>query len=201
MKLKICGLTKPEEAKWVAEAKADFAGFVMFFPKSKRNLQPEQAKLILKELPETVSSVAVVVSPTEEQVKVIESLGFDFIQIHGELSEAVLKSCEIPVIRAFNVDNLPLYESYLKEEKMKGFVLDAPEPGSGKTFDWNIVKDLPKTEKFIMLSGGLNVENVGKAMKEVKPDGIDVSSGVEYTDGRPGKDPEKIKTFGKIVKG
>ena len=200
MKLKICGLTKPEEAVLVAKAGADYAGIVMFFPKSKRNMEPEQATRILAALPKSVQSVAVVVSPTLEQVRIIEDLGFAMIQIHGTVEPQVVETLKIPFIRAFNGETFAEIESYGAMEKCIGFVFDAAEPGSGKTFDWSVLKQVPRTDKLILLSGGLTTENVVKAMETVQPDGVDVSSGVEYTDGRPGKDPEKIASFAAKVK-
>ena len=85
MKIKICGLTTPQEAQYVNENHIDFAGMVLFFPKSRRNITLEQAKLILDSLSSTVKSVAVVVSPTLEQIKDIQRTGFDYIQIHGRI--------------------------------------------------------------------------------------------------------------------
>ena len=89
---------------------------------------------------------------------------------------------------------MDLYERYQKSEKIVGYVFDAQEPGSGKVFDWSLVKTLPKDGKILILAGGLNPENVAKAIEYIHPDGVDVSSGVEYGD-KNGKDPEKIKRF------
>ncbi len=200
MKLKICGLTKPEEAKWVTDAGADYAGIVMYYPKSKRNMEPAGAREIIKALGENTKAVAVVVSPTKQQVQEIEECGFAIIQIHGDLPAEVLAALHIPFIRAFNGENYEEITKYEANPNCKGFVFDAAEPGSGKTFDWDTLKALPKTDKLFLLSGGLSVQNVENAMKSVLPDGVDVSSGVEYKDGRPGKDPDKIKLFSKIVK-
>lgn len=73
-------------------------------------------------------------------------------------------------------------------------MFDAAEPGSGTTFDWNMLNTLPRDGKLCMLAGGLNSDNVAKAILAVSPDGVDISSGVEYTD-RPGKDPDKLHAF------
>lgn len=200
MKLKICGLTKPEEAKWVTDAGADYAGIVMYYPKSKRNMEPAGARDIIKALGENTKAVAVVVSPTKQQVQEIEDCGFAIIQIHGDLPKEVLEALHIPFIRAFNGENYEEITKYEAIPNCKGFVFDAAEPGSGKTFDWDTLKAIPKTDKMFLLSGGLSVQNVENAMKSVLPDGVDVSSGVEYKDGRLGKDPDKIKLFSKIVK-
>lgn len=194
MKIKICGLTQPKEAFYLNEHQVDFAGFVLFFPKSKRNISVEQAKKIFCNLDSSIKKVAVVVSPTIEQAKEIKKAGFDYIQIHGTLSEEILNNLSMPILKAFNLDDLEQYEYYVNQPSIAGFVFDAQEPGSGKTFDWNLLSSLPKTNKLMLLAGGLHADNVIMAIHAVSPDGVDVSSGVEFTD-TLGKDPEKIKSF------
>ena len=194
MKIKVCGLTTKKEAKFLNENKVDLAGMVMFFPKSKRNITPDKAKEIISALDKSIKKVAVVVSPTYEEIKIIESLDFDYVQIHSELSEELESKINLPILKAFNIKDMDLYERYQKSEKIVGYVFDAQEPGSGKVFDWGLVKTLPKDDKILILAGGLNPENVEKAIEYIHPDGVDVSSGVEYSD-IPGKDPEKIKRF------
>ena len=194
MKIKVCGLTTKKEAEFLNENKVDLAGMVMFFPKSKRNITPDKAKEIISALDKRIKKVAVVVSPSYEEIKIIESLDFDYVQIHGELSEELESKINLPILKAFNIKDMDLYERYQKSEKIVGYVFDAQEPGSGKVFDWSLVKTLPKDDKILILAGGLNPENVEKAIEYIQPDGVDVSSGVEYSD-IPGKDPEKIKRF------
>lgn len=194
MKIKVCGLTTKKEAEFLNENKVDLAGMVMFFPKSKRNITPDKAKEIISALDKSIKKVAVVVSPSYEEIKIIESLDFDYVQIHGELSEELESKINQPILKAFNIKDMDLYERYQKSEKIVGYVFDAQEPGSGKVFDWSLVKTLPKDDKILILAGGLNPENVKKAIEYIQPDGVDVSSGVEYSD-IPGKDPEKIKRF------
>ena len=113
MKVKICGITSAEDIKIVNACKPDFAGFVMFFPKSKRNISPETAKSLIETLDKNVLSVAVTVSPTLEQVKTACDCGFDYIQIHGEVGEDVLSNPYLKVIRAFNVSDLEKFDEYL----------------------------------------------------------------------------------------
>ena len=177
----------------------DFAGFVLFFEKSKRNNTIEQAKSLISALSENIKKVAVVVSPSLEQIRAIEAAGFDYIQIHGTLESDLLEKIKLPVLRAFNVTDLDQYETYHRCKKIAGYVFDAIEPGSGKTFDWNLVKTLPKDEKLFLLAGGLHSGNVQGAIHALQPDGVDVSSGVEYDD-KPGKDPEKVASFVSKVK-
>lgn len=194
MKIKVCGLTTKKEAEFLNKNKVDLAGMVMFFPKSKRNITPDTAREIISTLNKSIKKVAVVVSPTYEEIKIIESLGFDYVQIHGELGEELESKINLPILKAFNIKDMDLYERYQKSEKIVGYVFDAQEPGSGKIFDWSLVKTLPKDDKILILAGGLNPENVAKAIEYIHPDGVDVSSGVENPNGI-GKSEEKIKMF------
>lgn len=200
MLIKICGLTDKKEVEYLKESKADFAGMVLFYEKSKRNITVEQAKLIIKELRPDIKAVAVTVAPTKEQINEIETAGFDYLQVHGKIDDELIENCKIPILKAFNVDDLLLYEHYVNLNNISGFVFDAGEPGSGKTFDWETLKGLKRQQgKMYILAGGLNAENVGRAIQVVNPDGVDISSGVEFTD-RPGKDPAKISEFTKQVR-
>ena len=198
-KIKICGLTAPKEAQYLNENQIDFAGMVLFFPKSKRCITIERAKEIIARLSDTVKSVAVVVSPSLEQVRQIGDAGFSYIQIHGEIPDGIGKVSQMPILKAFNVSDLEQYEKYHNNPQIAGYVLDAHEAGSGKTFDWSLVEKLPRDGKLFLLAGGLNPQNVGEALRIVQPDGVDVSSGVENESGC-GKDPEKIRAFAQEVR-
>lgn len=198
-KIKICGLTTPQEAEWVSKAQADYAGMVLFFPKSKRNITIEQAKEIMKSLSSKIQKVAVVVSPSALQIKEIQEAGFDIVQIHGQVFPEALGILQIPFLRAFNVDNMQEWERYEAEPKCVGYVFDAVKPGSGETFDWSSIPNLPEDGKPYLLAGGLNSANVGSAITVMQPYGVDVSSGVERDSGT-GKDPEKIEAFVKAVR-
>lgn len=210
-KVKVCGLTRKEEAEMLADCRVEFAGMVLFFPKSKRNVTLQQAEQILAALKKygVSKSVAVTVSPTKEQVEQIMRLGFDYIQIHGTLSDEVHDVLRIPVIRAVNVAGETesirrKLESVLADEKTAGILFDGSSPGAGKTFDWNLLKNIQKTDKLLFLAGGLTPENAAQAVKTVAPDVVDVSSGVEK-DVSPcaafaGKDAEKITKFVESVR-
>lgn len=198
-KIKICGLTTPQEAEWVSKAQADYAGMVLFFPKSKRNITIDRAKEIMKSLSSKIKKVAVVVSPSALQIKEIQEAGFDIVQIHGQVIPEALEILQIPFLRAFNVDNMQEWERYGAEPKCIGYVFDAVKPGSGKTFDWSSIPNLPEDGKPYLLAGGLNPDNVGSAVAVMHPYGVDVSSGVENEYGQ-GKDPEKIEAFVKAVR-
>ena len=201
-KVKICGLTSPAEARYLNENHVDFAGMVLFFPKSKRNISIEQAKEIMAVLDASIKRVAVVVSPSIEQVRQIEAAGFDYVQIHGEIPETETEAeaaIAIPILKAFNVSDMDSYEKYHNDSRIAGYVFDAIEPGSGKTFDWKLVDNIPRDEKLLLLAGGLNPDNVRMAIEAVHPDGVDVSSGVENDD-KAGKNPERIRDFVAAVK-
>ena len=201
-KIKICGLTSPAEARYLNENHVDFAGMVLFFPKSKRNISIEQAMEIMAALDASIKRVAVVVSPSIEQVRQIEAAGFDYVQIHGEIPETETEAeaaIAIPILKAFNVSDMDSYEKYHNDSRIAGYVFDAIEPGSGKTFDWKLVDNIPRDEKLLLLAGGLNPDNVRMAIEAVHPDGVDVSSGVENDD-KAGKNPEKIHVFVAAIK-
>ncbi len=201
-KIKICGLTSPAEARYLNENHVDFAGMVLFFPKSKRNISIEQAMEIMAALDASIKRVAVVVSPSIEQVRQIEAAGFDYVQIHGEIPETETEAeaaIAIPILKSFNVSDMGSYEKYHNDSRIAGYVFDAIEPGSGKTFDWKLVDNIPRDEKLLLLAGGLNPDNVRMAIEAVHPDGVDVSSGVENDNGAD-KNPDKIHDFVAAIK-
>lgn len=218
-KIKICGMTCDADIEAVNTYLPDYIGFVLFFPKSKRNISIEQAKQLLEKVDEKIETVAVVVSPTTEQVKQIEEVGFNYIQIHGTVTDEVYEQCKLPILRAFNVSDLDKLEEYEAKDKIKGYVFDSKTPGSGKTFDWSLLDDIRRkqktvasnndvsnkdTKKMIFLAGGIDEMNVKRAISEVAPDVIDLSSAVEKTSDDEtfhGKDSEKIRIIVTMVHG
>lgn len=193
-KVKICGLKNPTDIKCINTLSPDFAGFVMFFEKSHRNISVQTAQELLALLDKNIKSVAVTVSPTEEQLEQIYNLGFDYVQIHGNITDEVLKNSKTPIIRAINVsgtDSLTDLDNY---KNVKGILFDSAVPGSGQGFDWTMLKKLPKTDKMLFLAGGLTADNVATAICQVHPYAVDVSSGVELSD-KSGKDFELVRTF------
>lgn len=216
-KIKICGMTCDADIEAVNTYLPDYIGFVLFFPKSKRNISIEQAKQLLEKVDEKIETVAVVVSPTTEQVKQIEEVGFNYIQIHGTVTDEVYEQCKLPILRAFNVSDLDKLEEYEAKDKIKGYVFDSKTPGSGKTFDWSLLDDIRQkqktvasnndvsnkdTKKMIFLAGGIDKTNVKRAISEVAPDVIDLSSAVEKTSDAEtfhGKDSEKIRIIVTMV--
>lgn len=231
-KIKICGLTSVEEAAWVVEERVDYAGIVLFYPKSHRNMTITEAKELLPIIKkgralsgDPILPVAVTVSPASEQIEEIQEAGFDRIQVHGELSKESFDAIRIPMIRAFNGFDKEAYEKFHNCEKVEAYLFDAGKPGSGQTFDWDVLRRLPRDGKPIFLAGGLNADNIAQAIREVAPDVVDVSSGVERDAStvpkeaiseqktgsvpaelkrsgsvRVGKDREKIRAFVKAVR-
>lgn len=210
MQVKICGLTKTEEAAYLNDVGADYAGFV-FYPKSKRNVSFAQSKEIREQLNPQIQAVAVTVSPDVELVRRIIDSGFDIVQIHGELHKEVLKTASIPIWYAVNIikeeELLQKAKTFMEmpqhlQEKVEAIVVDGASYGGGKTFDWkqadvkNAAAELLMHRKFV-LAGGLNESNVQEGMKLFSPDVVDVSSGVE---GENGKDKTKINNFARKVR-
>lgn len=193
-KVKICGLKNPTDIKCINTLSPDFAGFVMFFEKSHRNISVQTAQELLALLDKNIKSVAVTVSPTEEQLEQIYNLGFDYVQIHGNITDEVLKNSKTPIIRAINVsgtDSLTDLDNY---KNVKGILFDSAVPGSGQGFNWTLLKKLPKTDKMLFLAGGLTADNVAAAICQVHPYAVDVSSGVELSD-KSGKNFELVRAF------
>ncbi len=190
-KVKICGLTTKEAVEVAVNSGADYIGFV--FAKSKRQVGIKQASHLAQFIPKTVQKVGVFVSPTlMELQEAIVKVPLDLVQIHGEFSDEDFEKLDVPRIRAIPV------EKTLEEIQTKAdfLLFDAPLAGSGKTFDWELLKD-ENIEKPYFLAGGLTVDNVKQAITFFRPYAVDVSSGVE-TDGK--KDLLKIMRFIESVK-
>ena len=185
-KVKICGLSTAEAVETAVLAGADYIGFV--FAESKRQVSLEQAHELAKLVTGKTKIVGVFVSPSlEELEQAIAQVPLDIVQIHGMFDEVLIPKISVPVIRA-----IQLSDQEAKVTSPADFLLfDAPVAGSGRTFDWDLLKD-QKIQQDFFIAGGLTVDNVRQARETFQPYALDVSSGVE-TDGR--KDIEKIKAF------
>ena len=185
-KVKICGLSTVEAVETAVLAGADYIGFV--FAESKRQVSLEQARELAKLVTGKTKIVGVFVSPSLEDLEqAIAQVPLDIVQIHGMFDEALIQKISVPVIRA-----IQLSDQEAKVTSPADFLLfDAPVAGSGRTFDWDLLKD-QKIQQDFFIAGGLTVDNVRQARETFQPYALDVSSGVE-TDGR--KDIEKIKAF------
>ncbi|MCR5203168.1 MAG: phosphoribosylanthranilate isomerase [Lachnospiraceae bacterium] len=196
MYIKICGITDEIEADYCNAAMPDFVGFIQFVEKSKRNISTKKAVSIMKKIDPKIKKVAVTISPSNEQVHKLCEAGFDYIQIHGSVDLSLIENAKLPVLKAFNVKDMSDFSKYNKCGNIKGYVFDAASPGSGETFDWEILKKLPaiSQDKILLLAGGLNPDNVYEAISKTHIPGVDVSSGVEKDEGA-GKDSKKIQRF------
>lgn len=199
LKIKICGLTTKEDARMLNENNVDYVGIVLFYPKSKRNLELEKAREVIQVLKPAIQTVAVTVSPTLEQVEQIQQAGFQLLQVHGILKKEVLQYTKLPILRAFNLSKQSVLGKEEQSDKIVGYVFDGKVPGNGEIFDWSLLKDFHREEKMLMLAGGLSAKNVAEGISYLNPDIVDVSSGVEKVHGI-GKDEEKIKQFVKAAR-
>lgn len=190
IKVKICGLKREEDIRCVNRYKPDYVGFV--FSKSKRQINLEQAKMLIGNLDSSIKSVGVFVDEALEYVyNTSKILSLDVIQFHGSEDEEYMKYFkEFTLWKALKVRSREDILN-LNYECVKGIVLDNKIAGSGKSFHWHIARDI-KVQEDLILAGGINEENVERAVSIINPDIVDVSSGVES---HGYKDPFKIKRF------
>jgi len=190
-KVKICGLSTKEAVETAVSAGADYIGFV--FAPSKRQVTLGQAGGVGKPIPVNVKKVGVFVSPSRaELLEAIEKVGLDLVQVHGQVADELFEDLPCSSIQAVQVDR----EGLVPNSQADYLLFDAPVAGSGQTFDWAQLDTIGLTQPFF-IAGGLNEDNVVKAIQHFTPYAVDVSSGVE-TDGQ--KDHEKIRRFIERVK-
>jgi phosphoribosylanthranilate isomerase len=193
MTVKICGITRLEDALLAAGEGAAAVGFI-FAPSSPRYIDPESAGCIIRSLPPFVTPVGVFVNePRESILRTIAVAGVRCLQLHGDETPADTEGYHLPVIKSFRVQqgfNPGVLAGYLTTAHL----LDAYAPGAyggtGQTFDWEIALHAGRYGS-IILSGGITPENVVSAIRMARPYAIDVSSGVESSPGV--KDPDKIR--------
>jgi phosphoribosylanthranilate isomerase len=204
MRVKICGITNLEDAEAAVAAGADALGFILY-EKSKRFIPIERAIEIVEALPPFVQTVAVTVNATKEFTNLgwrKQLKNFGVAQLHGQETPIHVKAVSkyLPVIKVFSADQAAAMtpESYW----VSAFLLDTPSTehgGTGRVYDWNLAMAFKRrTAKPLILSGGLNPENVAKAIETVQPYAVDVSSGVEASPGR--KDHARLRDFIQICK-
>jgi phosphoribosylanthranilate isomerase len=201
IRVKICGITRLEDALHAVRSGADALGFV-FHEASPRNISPEQAASIISALPPFVQAVGLFVNANCEFVNATADLcRLDLIQLHGDEPPEYCGLITRRVIKAFRVKEITCIEP-IGNYRVSGILLDAFSPkaygGTGLTFNWEIALAAGKFGP-VILAGGLNPDNVRLAVEKVAPYGVDVSSGVETAPGR--KDPEKVKEFIRLAKG
>lgn len=200
--VKICGVKDPENLKIACEAGARFIGFV-FYPPSPRYVDPHIAADLIRQIPSGIRAVGLFVDPDDQELlRVCSTAALDMIQLHGEetsaRTEEIANITNLPVIKAIRLRTPEDVKQAEKYENSADWLLfdskidhDLPG-GTGHRFDWEILKNRTFKKPW-MLSGGLTPENIKDALKTLKPNALDVSSGVESSRGI--KDPEKIKAF------
>lgn len=202
VRVKICGITRVVDAQAAVESGADAIGLV-FYSRSPRAVQNEQAAEIAAVLPAFVSSVGLFVDPDAAEVEaVLERVPLSLLQFHGDETAEFCNQFGVPYIKALRVQaGMDLNTLAADYAQSRGILVDAyvanVPGGTGKTFDWSLIpEDFPKP---LILAGGLHVDNVVEAVKRVRPYAVDVSGGVEKAKGI--KDEEKISAFIRGVTG
>jgi len=194
-RVKICGITRRQDADFVAESGADAIGMV-FYPPSPRAVTIAQAQQAAAGLPPFVSLVSLFVDPEKELVsQCLDALAVDIIQFHGNESPAFCEQFGKPYIKAVRMkpgtDLQQLAQTY---SSARALLLDSYQPGvpggTGKAFDWSLIADIGKP---VILAGGLHADNVKQAIQQVRPFAVDVSGGVESEKGI--KSHDKISAF------
>jgi phosphoribosylanthranilate isomerase len=192
--VKICGITRLDDALAAVQAGADALGF-NFWPRSKRYLPPGEARAIVRRLPPFVTAVGVFVDPSREEVlRAVDASGVGMVQLHGDEPPELCASLPLPVLKAVRLQtshDLAALASY----EVQAFLLDAPTAGyggSGRTCDWGLAAEVAR-ELRVVLAGGLGPDNVAEAVRTVRPWAVDVASGVESAPGA--KDPALVARF------
>lgn len=190
-KIKICGLRRKEDAEYANILMPDYIGFILT-PGFRRSIDRETAKALKASLKQGIIAVGVFVNDDLDKINSYVSDGIiDMVQLHGNESAEYCRKINAPTIKYFRCDESTAER--IREYDTEYFLFDSGT-GTGKAFDWS---KIPKTEKPFFLAGGISAENVKKAVNEVKPYAIDVSSSVE-TNGV--KDFDKIKKITEMVK-
>ena len=195
VKVKVCGMTSLKDALVAVEGGADAVGFI-FYKKSPRSVTMKTVREIVLELPPFVDTVGVFVDETAEQInKIADYCNLDIIQLHGDESPTFCKKIRRKVIKAFRIKDMQSVKK-ISNFQVSGFLLDTFSDnlhgGTGKVFDWNLALPAKKFGPVIM-AGGLTPNNVQQAVRQIRPYGVDVCSGVESEPGI--KDHKKVRAF------
>jgi phosphoribosylanthranilate isomerase len=210
IRVKICGLSRPQDVEAVARAGAAYAGFV-FFPKSPRNVSVEEAAVLAGEVPVGICKVGLVVNASDAELDaILDAVPLDMLQLHGkerpERVSEVKARYGLPVMKAIGIADaadLPQIDAYSAVADQ--LLIDAKPPrtadlpgGNGLSFDWTLLASRKYWQRPWMLAGGLNPENVATAIRMTGARQVDVSSGVESAPGV--KDAGRITRFVEAAK-
>jgi phosphoribosylanthranilate isomerase len=194
VRVKICGLTRLEDALEAVRLGADALGF-NFWPESPRHCSPQSAAGIIRALPPFVTTVGVFVNQGREEIEgAVERSGVGLVQLHGDEPPEFCGQLSLPVIKALRFSD-PKSLQQASRYDVAAFLIDSPSRGfggSGKPFDWSLLRGMALGRPTI-LAGGLSAGNVARAIEEVSPYAVDVASGVESAPGI--KDPQKMADF------
>jgi phosphoribosylanthranilate isomerase len=197
MKVKICGITNYEDAAMAADLGADALGF-NFFPKSRRYIDPEDARIIIRRIPPFVVTVGLFVNAAEHSrvSAIAHAAGVQAIQLHGDETPEFCRGLSgWTVIKALRIGKSGIQEDP-EAFPVQAFLLDSRDDtlfgGTGKAFDWNLAKNISRVRP-VILAGGLTPENVQEAIRVVDPYAVDVCSGVESAPGK--KSAQKVMEF------
>jgi len=200
MEIKICGITNLEDAINACTYGVDALGFI-FYRKSPRYIDPEMAKQIMENLPKHTITVGVFVNNEIKEVNdIYEFCGLDLIQLHGDESPEYCgqfpESILIKALSPRSEDDISIAKNY----PVKAILIDARDPGlyggTGRKSNWELAMELKEMHPLV-LSGGLNPDNILEAIETVLPNAVDVNSGVEVSPQK--KDSEKMKNIIKMV--
>ena len=199
MKVKICGITNLDDALLCSETGADALGFI-FYDKSKRYVQPDEAKRIISQLPAFLTKVGVFVNEDSDKVNEIAKLtGLNSVQLHSDEDNQYLERINYPVIKSFRVNDDFDFET-LNSFNNCGWLLDTYSKnefgGTGEVFNWDSIPNNIRSK--IILAGGINIDNIEEVFKHVKPYAVDLSSSLELSPGR--KDKNKVTEFMNKIK-
>ncbi len=200
VRVKVCGITNSDDAFRAVELGADALGFI-FYKGSKRFIDPRDAHPIISSLPPFVSSVGVFVNQGPDEIReAVGTSGVDTVQLHGDETPefcAMLPYKLIKAVRVKDTVNTEEVELYPVLAILFDKHTDEMYGGTGKSFDWGVLKGIAISKK-VILSGGLTPENVSRAIETVRPYGVDVSTGVEDSPGK--KNHMKMRKFIEAVK-
>ena len=201
-RIKICGITNLDDGLEAIAAGVDALGFV-FVPNTPRYITPSQAKLVIKQLPPFITNVGLFVDSEIDEIEdIVNHCKLDAVQLHGNESPEMCSqiSLQTKVIKSFHVKKeLQVLRNEIANYRVAAYLLDTfikgKAGGTGQTFDWRIAEGLSQR---IILAGGLTPDNIGTAIAQLQPYGVDVSSGVEKSPGK--KDTNKIYSFVRQVR-
>ena len=198
MKIKTCGITNLDDALLCESEGADALGFI-FYKKSKRYIEPELVKNIVKHLSPFTMKVGVFVNDSVDFInKTASELNLNAVQLHGEESPDIIEKINLPVIKSFRINNefnFSILEKYSNNSFLFDTYSDSGYGGTGEVFNWKLIPEEIKSK--IILAGGISIDNIADIFTNIKPAAVDLSSSLESEPGK--KDKDKVKEFFKKI--